>query len=295
MEVRIIIKEIKAKTILGTMKSPDSWFGVKYNMNLYKGCEHRCIYCDSRSECYQIENFDDVLVKINAEEILNKELKGKKVKGIVGTGSMSDPYTPAEAKYGLTRKALSLIAFYNFSVHIVTKSNLVLRDLDILKLINRNYANVAFTITTTDDALAKKIEPLAPSPSERFEAMKELSRAGIRTGVTMMPILPFIEDNKENIESIIKNTTKYGGKYIVPWFGMTLRDRQRSYYYSKLNALFPDLKAKYENIYGNKYMCNVPNNKSLYNFFKEKCAQYGLGSQMKDAYYHEKIEQLKLF
>jgi len=170
-----MIKEINAKVILNPVKQPDDWFGLKYNMNLYRGCQHQCIYCDSRSECYQIENFSDVLVKVNAIDLLRDELSRKRVKGTIGTGSMNDPYMPLEAKRNLTGQALQVIAEYHFPVHIVTKSDLVLKDLDTLHEINRVYAAVSFTITTTDDQLGKKLEPGAPRVSERLAAMKILT------------------------------------------------------------------------------------------------------------------------
>jgi len=155
-----LIKEIDAKVLLSPNKKPSGWFGTNYLFNIYRGCEHRCIYCDSRSLCYKIENFDELIVKRNAIELLRKELKGKRKKGTIGTGSMSDPYTISEKKYSLTRGCLEAIAEYNFPVHITTKSNLILRDIDLLEEINKTYASVAITITTTNDALAKKLNPL---------------------------------------------------------------------------------------------------------------------------------------
>ncbi|MCA9936647.1 MAG: radical SAM protein, partial [Anaerolineales bacterium] len=187
-----MIKSIEAKVMLAHVKQPDTWFGLKYNMNLYRGCQHQCIYCDSRSECYQVENFSDILYKENAIELLANELARKRVKGTIGTGSMNDPYMPIEAKIQLTRRALELIARFRFPVHIITKSDLVLRDLDLLRRINEVYTAVSFTITTADDQLAKRLEPAASPPSARLRAIKILAENGILTGITMMPILPFI-------------------------------------------------------------------------------------------------------
>jgi DNA repair photolyase len=296
--VSVIIKEIQAKTILTHMKNPSSWFGVNYNMNIYRGCQHGCIYCDSRSLCYRIENFDDVLIKSNSLDILEKELASKRKKGIIGTGSMSDPYTPAEMKYNLTGRALELISYYGFSVHIVTKSDLILKDIETLKKINRVHASVALTITTTDDDLSKKIEPRAPGSSRRFEVMKVLSEAEIYTGVTMMPILPFIEDDESNITSIVKKTYECGGKYIIPCFGMSLRDRQREYYYNELDKLFPGLRAKYEKAYGDSYWCTSKKVKILKKVFYEECSKYGLETDMRKINVddkNEKFEQMSLF
>jgi len=155
-----MIKEIQAKSILSHAKATDPWFGIQYTMNLYRGCQHQCIYCDSRSECYQIENFNDTLVKVNALELLEKELPSKRVKGTVGTGSMNDPYAPVEKQYQLTRGALQLLIKYGFPVHVLTKSKLVVRDVDMLQEIEeKTQALVSFSITTCDDQLGKKVEP----------------------------------------------------------------------------------------------------------------------------------------
>ncbi len=275
-----MIKEITARTLLSSGGRPDLWFGIKYTMNLYRGCQHQCIYCDSRSECYRIENFADILVKVNAIELLRKELARKHVKGTVGTGSMNDPYMPLERERQMTRQALALMAEYRFPVHVITKSDLVLRDLDLLREISRVYAAVSFTITTADDALSKKIEPGAPPSSKRFEALRVLAANGIVAGVTMMPILPFIEDMEENITAIVEQAHAAGARYILPAFGMTMRDRQREYYYDKLDQLFPGLKDRYRQRYGERYECPVPNAKRLDKLFRGLCEQYGLPTRM---------------
>jgi len=288
-----MIKEILAKTILNYVKQPDTWFGLRYNLNLYRGCQHQCIYCDSRSDCYHIENFADILVKTNAIEVLQDELPRKRNKGTIGFGSMNDPYMPIEKERELTRKALEVISKNHFPVHILTKSALVLRDIDLLKKIAEQYAAVSFTITTTDNKLCKKLEPGAPVASERFAAMKELSDKGIYTGVLMMPILPFIEDTKENIEAIVRKASESGASYILPWFGMSIRSGQREYFYTKLDELFPGLREKYEIRYGEQYQCAVPHAKELYQNFDELCSKYSITKKMK--VYEEKCEQGKLF
>jgi DNA repair photolyase len=276
-----MIKPIQAKVMLSHVKQPDTWFGLKYNMNLYRGCQHQCIYCDSRSECYQIEKFSDILYKENAIELLESELARKRVKGTIGTGSMNDPYMPVEAKLKLTRLALALIARCRFPVHIITKSDLVLRDLDLLKQINEVYTAVSFTITTADDQLAKKLEPGAPPPSACLRAMKILADNGILTGITMMPILPFIQDNEDNIRSIVTLAHEHGAAYILPGFGVTLRDRQRAYYYDKLDRHFPDLRQKYERQFGQRYFAPANNYERLKTFFDEWCQQYGIGNRIR--------------
>jgi DNA repair photolyase len=252
-----------------------------YNFNLYRGCQHQCIYCDSRSECYQIENFNqDVLVKVNAIELLRKELAGKRVVGTIGTGSMNDPYMPLEKEIRLTRRALEVIAEFHFPVHIITKSDLVLRDLDLLKEIGQVYAAVTFTVTAADDVLSKKLEPGAPVTSRRLAAMRKLSENGIPTGLTMMPILPFIEDNDENISSIVRLAHENGASYIIPAFGMTLRDRQRAYYYAKLDQHFPGLRGRYEKAFGERYSAHAQNHTRLEKDFIELCRQYGITTRM---------------
>jgi DNA repair photolyase len=290
-----MIREIQAKVLLSHTKQPDSWFGIKYNMNLYRGCQHQCIYCDSRSECYQIENFNtEVLIKANAIELLEKELARKRVKGTIGTGSMNDPYMPLEKDVNLTGRALKAIARFGFPVHVITKSDLVLRDLDTLCKINTRFAAVSFTITTADDELGKKLEPGAPLVSARLGAMKTLSEHGIHTGITMMPILPFIEDGEENIQQIVDQARAHKAAYILPWFGMSLRDRQRAYYYDKLDKLFPGLRQKYERTFRNQYACAVPNADRLTRVFDELCDQYGIATRMKQ-YQPQTGTQMKLF
>lgn len=294
---RPVIREIEAKVILSHVRQPDTWFGLKYNMNLYRGCEHQCIYCDSRSECYRIENFNqEVLVKTNAIELLRKELAGKRVKGMIGTGSMNDPYTPrAERRYNLTGQALEAIAQFRFPVHLLTKSDMVLKDLDTLREINRVHAVVSFTITTGDDALAKKLEPGAPVPSARLTAMHTLATNGIHTGVVMMPILPFIEDNEENITAIVTKAAMHGASYIIPAFGVTLRDRQRLHYYDRLDKLFPGLRAKYEKYFGEQYHCSTNNAAHLKQVFESLCQQHGLKTEVPRYVPAPPATQLSLF
>jgi DNA repair photolyase len=277
-----MIKEIQAKTLLVRVKGPDDWFGLYYNMNLYRGCQHQCIYCDSRSECYQIENFNqDVLIKANAVELLRRELAGKRVIGTIGTGSMNDPYMPLEAELRLTRGALEVIAEAGFPVHVITKSDLVLRDIDLLEEIGRKcYAAVTFTVTTADDSLSRQLEPGAPVSSRRLAALRGLSQRGLLTGVTLMPVLPFIEDTQENIRAIVSLAHASGARYILPAFGMTLRDRQRDYYYDKLDHLFPGLRGQYEKAFGGRYSAPARNARRLEELFTGWCQELGLAAKM---------------
>ncbi len=272
-------------------------------MNIYKGCCHGCIYCDSRSECYQIEDFDRVRAKEKAVEAIGKELKGKRKKGVIGTGAMSDPYNPFEKEYELTREALKEITRYNFGVSIATKSPLITRDIDILKEISRRSpVLIKITVTTFDDDLCKRIEPNVAPSSERFKAIKQLSDSGIYTGILLMPILPFINDSEDNIRNIVREAHNSGAKFIFAYgMGLTLRGNQRAYYYEQLSRLFQreNLVRKYIHTYGDRYECESSNGKKLWKTFTEECNKYGIIYKMKDIIkdyrknYEE--EQLSLF
>ncbi|MBD7910715.1 MULTISPECIES: radical SAM protein [Clostridium] len=294
---------IAAKNIISNYSQNNIWFGVNYNMDIYKGCCHGCIYCDSRSDCYKISNFEKVRVKKDSINIIRRELRGEKRKGVVGTGAMSDPYNPYEKKLKLTRSALEEINTLNFGVSIATKSSLIIRDIDILKKIQEHSpVIVKITITTYDDELCKKIEPNVCSSSERFDAIKVLAESGIYTGVLFMPVLPFINDDAENIENIVKKAYESGAKFIYSTgIGVTLRNYQRQYYYEKLAEIFHDEKLvkKYIDTYGNDYECRSKWADSLWKVFVNECNKYGICYKMKDIikgykkYYEE--EQLSWF
>ena len=291
---------IKAKTILTKVKYGSTWYGVDYNMNLYRGCPHGCIYCDSRSNCYHIDKFDIPSGKENALNILEKELIKNK-RGVVGIGSMSDTYNPLELKYEQTRGALKLINKYKYGVSIDTKSDLILRDLDLLKDINKNNnVIIKVTITTPNDELSKIIEPNVCVSSKRFKMIKTLSDNGIFVGIMMNPVLPFITDKEEDIKKLVKLAYLNGAKFIQTYMGMTLRENQRDYYYEQLDKKFKGLKDKYNKYYGNRYNCPVPNYKSLYEIFKKECYKYGILYDMNDIIksYKKEIkenEQISLF
>lgn len=288
---------ISAKSILQKASHGEEWFGIDYNMNLYKGCSHGCIYCDSRSNCYQVEDFDRVRAKANEIEILNYELKSKRKKGVIGIGAMSDTYNPFEKKYEITRQALKLISNYHFGVSIETKSNLIIRDIDLFQQINKTSDVILkFTITTANDELSKKIEPGVCVSSERFKAMKQLSDAGLFVGTLLTPILPFITDSEENIREVIKLSAENGAKFVFSMGGVTLRENQRDYFFGKLDQLFPSLKEKYIRNFGNQYFCYSPN-QNLKHVFQEACKKYGLLYKMEDIIKSYKksddIEQLR--
>lgn len=273
---------------------PDPYFGITYSANLYRGCEHQCIYCDSRSTVYGVGDFSRIRIKENALELLEKELRSKRKKGTVGFGSMNDCYMPVEKEFGYTRKALELLVKYKFPVHIITKGTLVTRDIDLFQEISKIYAAISLTITTADDGLSKKLEARSPATSYRFKALEELAKNNIYCGVTFMPVLPFINDTEDNITRIVEMSANAGAKYIIGWMGMTLREGQREYYYKKLDQFFPGIKEKYIKTFGNNYSCNSPHSESLYQLFNEKCKQYGIATRMK-FYQPREEEQLSLF
>lgn len=291
---------IPAKTIITKNKNPGFWFGHDYNMNIYKGCCHGCIYCDSRSDCYRVENFDEVRAKENAIVIINRELKSKTKSGVVGTGAMSDPYNPFEKELKLTRSALELINTHGFGVSIATKSDLISRDIDVLKAIDeRSPVCIKFTITTYADDLCRIIEPNVVPSSVRFDALAKISDNGLFCGILLMPILPFINDTEQNITSIIKAAAEAGARFIYPYLGVTLRQNQRDYFYQKLDKHFPGLKLKYQMIFGERYECTVNQAKRLYQTISKLCDNYGLLYKMPDIIASYKVpgkyEQLSLF
>jgi DNA repair photolyase len=297
----------------------------KNGMNLYRGCSHGCIYCDSRSKCYHIEHaFEDIEVKENAIDLLSYALRHKRKKCMIGTGSMTDPYIPLEMEIRNVRKALQLIEEYGFGFTVITKSDRILRDLDLLQKVKYPAAEqrgmtkllfsksaprggvldpravakckqacvwlvayarinektkcvVQMTLTTYDENLCRKIEPNVSTTKERFAALKRLRDTRIPTVVWMTPILPFINDTKENISGILDMCIEakvYG--IICFGMGLTLREGNREYFYKQLDLLFPQLKEKYIQTYGNQYIVESPNSKQLMKLFHQKCSQYGI-------------------
>lgn len=251
----------------------------KNGMNLYRGCSHGCIYCDSRSTCYHMDHaFEDIEVKENAIELLEYALKHKRKKCMIGTGSMTDPYIPLEMEIGNVRKALHLIDEYGFGFTVITKSARILRDLDLLRKINeKTKCVVQMTLTTCDEALCRKIEPNVSTTKERFAVLKELRDGGIPTVVWLSPILPFINDTEDNISGILDMCVE-AKVYGVICFGMglTLREGNREYFYRQLDRLFPGLKERYIRTYGNQYMLESPGNHHLMKLFYETCDKNGI-------------------
>lgn len=260
---------VKAKGILSSQNG----------MNIYRGCSHGCIYCDSRSRCYQINHkFEDIEVKENALELLEDALRRKRKKCMIGTGSMSDPYIPLEINLEYTKKALLLIEKYGFGAALQTKSDRVLRDLDILKRINEKAkAVVQITLTTADNKLCKKIEPDVCTAEKRFEVLKTLRDNGIPSVVWLSPILPYINDSRENIEAILNMCIETKVRGIICFgMGLTLRDGNREYFYNQLDRNFPGLKERYINEFGNRYEIPSPHSNMLMRLFHNTCEKNGI-------------------
>lgn len=252
---------------------------VKNGMNIYRGCLHGCIYCDSRSLCYQMKHkFEDVEVKANAVGLLENTLRRKRNKCMIGTGAMSDPYMPIEEKLGNMRKCLEVIERYGFGVTMITKSTKVLRDLDLLKKINeKSKCVVQMTLTTYDEDLCRIVEPNVETTYERFRALEILRDNGIPTVVWLCPILPFINDTEENIRGILDYCVRAKVKGIINFdMGVTLRDGNREYFYKKLDEHFPGLKEKYIRMYGNSYQLSSPNSRQLNMIYKSECIKNGI-------------------
>ncbi len=251
----------------------------KNGMNLYRGCIHGCIYCDSRSDCYRMDHdFEDIEVKRNAIELLDDALRRKHKRCMIGMGSMTDPYIPLESDLRHTRKALEVIERRGFGATLITKSSLVERDIDILKRINENARCVIqMTLTTYDDDLCRTIEPNVSTTGERLRTLRMLRDAGIPTVVWLCPILPFINDTEDNISGIVEGCTEAGVKGIICFgMGVTLRSGDREYFYSKLDESFPGMKDIYIRTYGDSYTVNSPDNVSLMRLFHDLCENNGM-------------------
>ncbi|MBQ8200557.1 MAG: radical SAM protein [Clostridia bacterium] len=269
---------IPAKQLLTPVKaSMDDFFYADWNMNLYRGCSHGCIYCDSRSVCYQIDQFDTVRPKADPLALLDRELRGKRASGVITMGAMSDPYNPLERSMQLTRGALELIRRHRFGAAFTTKSALCARDADLLAQISRNAPVCArLTITCADDELCQKLEPRVSVSSERFAALRRLSDAGVYAGVWLNPVLPYLTDTEDNIRRIVRMTAEAGGRFVVCFFGMTLRTGNREYYYEALHRLYPGLRERYAREFGNAYEISAREADSLYEAFKDECRKQAL-------------------
>lgn len=283
---------VKAKSLLS----------AKNGINIYRGCSHGCIYCDSRSECYQMpHDFEDIEVKENAPELLEAALRSKRRRCMIGTGAMCDPYLHIERELKLTRRCLELIDAYGFGVTLLTKSDLILRDIDLIDKINRtSKAVVQMTLTTADDKLCKLLEPNVCPTSRRVEVLREMNKRGIPIVVWFCPLLPYINDTEENVRAIVQMSADVNVYGLLSFgMGMTLRSGDREYYYAQLDRLFPGLKRRYIKEFGERYEIPSPNGEALWKLFTELCDQRGIERRPDKifAYLNEfpEPEQLTLF
>ena len=272
-------------------------------MNLYRGCAHGCVYCDSRSTCYRFTHpFEDIEVKQNAPELLEEILRRRRSRFVISTGSMSDPYQPCEQELGLTRRCLELIDRYGFGASVITKSDLVLRDLELFERIHGKAKSVLqMTLTIADDALSRTLEPNVCTTTRRYEVLKAFQAAGVPTVVWLTPILPFLTDTEENLRAILDFCFDAGVRGIVSFgAGVTLRDGNREYYYRALDRHFPGLSDVYRKRYGNAYEASSPNRDALLRIFHDECEKYGVLHDPYDCFRYiaelpEQNDQLSLF
>ncbi len=286
-------------------KEAKSILSSKNGMNIYRGCTHGCIYCDSRSKCYNFDHkFEDIEVKKNAPELLEKALKSKRNKCMISTGAMTDPYLHLEAEIGYTRKCLELIDKYGFGVCLLTKSDLILRDLDLIKSINsKSKCVVQISLSTYDEDLCKIIEPNVATTKERIEVLKIMRDNGIPTIVWLMPFLPDLTDDYDNIKNLLDCCIDAGVHGILSFgFGFTMRDGSRDYLYKKLDEHFPSLRQEYEKRYGGDYIIQSKNEKELTKLFNDTCKKHNILHTPKDIFgflqkFEEKhsFEQISLF
>ena len=277
--------------------------GGHYGMNIYRGCSHGCIYCDSRSRCYQFTHpFEDIEVKRNAPELLEAALKSKRKKSMIGTGAMSDPYMHCEEKLRLTRRCLQIILKYGFGAAVQTKSDRILQDIDLLDEINKKTKCVVqMTLTTFDDDLCRIIEPNVCSTKRRIDVLMEMKKRGIPTVVWLTPILPFINDTEENIKAILDECIRVGVKGIICFdMGLTLRDGDREYYYAALDKHFPGMKKRYMERYGNSYELPSPKAKELMTIFMNICRAHGILCTPEECFgylneFPERYKQMSIF
>ncbi len=277
--------------------------GGQCGMNIYRGCSHGCIYCDSRSKCYHFTHpFEDIEVKQNAPELLERALKSKRKKCVIGTGAMSDPYMHCEEELKLTRKCLEIIKAYGFGIAVQTKSDRILRDIDLLDEINREAKSVVqMTLTTYDDDLCAVLEPNVCNTKRRIEVLERMRERGIPTVVWLTPVLPFINDSVENITAILNECVRVGVKGVIDFgMGLTLREGDREYYYAALDKHFPGMKHKYIQTYGNAYELPSPNSRELTELKRQICKENGILYKPDEVFQYmselpEKYPQMSLF
>ncbi|MCF7886701.1 MAG: radical SAM protein [Candidatus Marinimicrobia bacterium] len=260
MNGNLNITEIEAKSILRKMNKIDSWFLCVSGMNIYRGCEHACVYCDGRTEKYQVagEFGEEITVKRNAAELLQEELQKYSNKSglIMIGGGVGDSYQPAEKDYKLTRQILEIIKAHKLPIHILTKSTLVLRDIDIIKELNAaTKVIVSMSFSSVDDELSELLEPGVAPPSARLAALQEFKNAGISCGMYLMPTIPYITDTPQKIEECFQKASQLDLDFIV-YTGLTLKEgRQKQFFYKFLERHYPELIDQYDDLYqeGNKW------------------------------------------
>ncbi len=280
METGLPAETFLAKRLLSPVRYPeDAFFLADYNINLYRGCNHGCIYCDTRSECYRIERFDHIRHKKDCLAMLEQELRQKKKPGVVAVGAASDPYNRMEKDLEITRQSLLLLKKYGFGAGLTTKGTLMARDADVLADMGKTAPVYGtFSITAAEDALSLRLEPGAPPTSQRFAAMKELAQAGVFVGTWICPVVPFLTDSWDNLEALLEKTAEAGGRYAVCHFGMTLRTGNREYFYAHLDKdpSFQGIKQKFVDAFGLQYSCVAPQAEALRARYEEACARRGL-------------------
>lgn len=285
--VQVEHRVLTAKSAINKYKRRDNWFWAKYSINPYKGCQHSCRYCDAQSGKYLVredaEDYSKVIyVKGNIGELLEKELsasirKRPLQRDVVVLSGGTDPYQQAEESYKVTRKVLTILRDHSFPVHIITKSDLVLRDIDILsEIADTTWCSVSFTITTVDQSLYSRLEPKAPEPEQRLKALRLIAQSNIQTGVLLYPIIPYLGDHKENIESVIEKAAACGSRYVLPMAGLTLRNDQKPRFYRLLSMYWPDLTKKYVQLYRNSQYPRRDYTLSMSKMTSTLCKKYGV-------------------
>ncbi|MDD3712618.1 MAG: hypothetical protein PHZ28_03875 [Candidatus Izemoplasmatales bacterium] len=265
---------INRKSLLEKHKKSDYWFDYEYNLNLYSGANQDCIYCDGENEMIEFDPFAEIKIKLNAPSLLEIELSNKRIKGIIGLGAMTDPYNPFEKRYELTRKTLEILKKYEYGVIIITRSKLLERDLELLTQINQKEKVICVVkIACADNEMAKKVEPDASTPDERFRMIKALTDRNITTGVAFMPVLPFINDQEDNINKIIEKAKMSGASFVYPWFDIYLFPEKRRFYFHNLDKHFPGMKEKYQKTFGDEILCQSPDKERLIALIEAKCVK----------------------
>lgn len=273
---------IDAKTIIRKCTPSPNYIWFDYAMDIYRGCSHGCIYCYARSNYYEKDHFECIRAKKDALQIIRDELRRKVKKGIVLTGGVADPYNPKEKELKLLRNALELLDAFEFGACVITKSNLVTRDTDILQDIKEHSpASVNFSITCSDDETCKKIEPYVATTTQRFKALEHLSKNGITTGVLMDPMIPFITDTKENVQEMVKKAKYYGADYIYISTQVTMADVQRDYFLMEAEKLYPGFTEKFIKRYKNYYRCWSYDKQKLWSLFVETCEKENMHYDMR--------------